>query len=271
VPKLLVTGMSGFLGAEVARRATGRGWVVTGTHHRRPVAVGGVTSVALDVRDAEAVAELFERVRPDAVVHTAYVKGGPASEATIVAGTAHVVTAARRQHARLVHMSTDLVFGGRAEPYGPHDRPDPVDDYGRAKAAAERLVGDDERAVVVRSSLLYSVTRPCPAVQMVTQAGPDSRFFVDEYRCPTLVEDVADGLVTLAANDATGVVHLNANEVVSRYDFACLIAAHTGMAIEIVTPGSASTHAIRRPGRVALTPSVLGYRNASEVLRPRSS
>ena len=168
-------------------------------------------------------------------------------------------------------MSTDVVFGGRTAPYATDDPPDPVDDYGLAKAAAERVVGEVERALIVRTSLLYSIARPCPVVQMVTDAGPDTRFFVDEYRCPTLVEDVADGLVRLAADDTTGIVHLNAAEVVSRYEFACLIAAHHGMAADAVTAGTGSTHTARRPRRVALIPSVPGCRDASEVLRPRSS
>ncbi len=245
--------------------------MVTGTFHQRPVEIAGATSVALDVRDAEAVAAVFDRARPDAVVHTAYVKGTETSETTIVAGTSHIAAAARRHGARLVHMSTDAVFAGRPEPYGVEDRVDPVDDYGRAKAAAERVAGGDGRAVIVRSSLLYSVVRPCPVVQMVTEAGPDSRFFVDEYRCPTLVEDLAVGLVRLAAEDTSGVVHLNAAEAVSRYEFACLIAAHYGMATDTVTAGTAAAYGAPRPGRLVLTPSVRGYRGVSEVLTRRSS
>lgn len=270
VSNLVVTGMSGFLGGEVARRAVARGWVVTGTHYRRANDIAGATSVALDVRDAGAVAALFERVRPDAVVHTAYVKDGPAREATIVDGTANIAAAARRYDVRMVHVSTDLVFGGRPEPYGVDDTPDPVDAYGRDKAAAERLV-PDERAVVVRSSLLYSIERACPAIEMVNESGVDRRFFVDEYRCPTVVEELAAGLVTLATDATTGVVHLNAAEVVSRYDFARLVAAHHGRAAETVQPGTLAAHPAPRPGRVALTPSVTGYRDVSEVLRPRSS
>jgi dTDP-4-dehydrorhamnose reductase len=269
VSHLFVTGMSGFLGSEVARRAVASGWIVTGTYYKQRIDIAGTTSVAVDIRDPEAVDAVFARTRPDAVVHTAYLRSGPASEATIVAGTLHVAAAARRRRARMVHMSTDLVFGGRAEPYGVDDRPDPVDDYGRAKAAAERLMGDSERAVIVRSSLLYSDVRPCPAVQMVTEAVPDRRFFVDEYRCPTLVEQLADGLVELAADETTGILHLNAGEVVSRYDFARLIAAHRGVAP--VAPGTAADYETPRPGRVALIPSVPGYVDVSEVLRPRSS
>jgi nucleoside-diphosphate-sugar epimerase len=60
VPHLLVTGISGFLGGEVARCAVAGGWSVTGTYHRRPIEITGATSVALDVRDSEGVAAVFD-------------------------------------------------------------------------------------------------------------------------------------------------------------------------------------------------------------------
>jgi dTDP-4-dehydrorhamnose reductase len=106
---------------------------------------------------------------------------------------------------------------------------------------------------------------------MVIGAGPNSRFFVDEFRCPTLVEELAAGLVALAGDETTGVVHANAAEVVSRYDFARLVAAHEGLAADAVRPGTLASHPAPRPGRVALVPSTTGYRNVSDVLRPRSS
>jgi dTDP-4-dehydrorhamnose reductase len=208
-------------------------------------------------------------VRPDAVVHTASVQHGQDSEATIVAGTANVAGAG--PDVRLVHVSTDMVFGGRPAPYGVDDAPDPIDEYGRAKATAEEMLAGHERAVVVRPSLLYSIERPCPAVAMVLEARTECHFFVDEYRCPTLVEDLAAGLVALAASTETGVVHLNAPEAVSRFEFARLVAAHYGVAVSEVQAGRAADHATPRPGRVVLVPSAGGYRGVRDVLTPRSS
>jgi dTDP-4-dehydrorhamnose reductase len=251
--------MSGFLGSEVTRQASARGWIVTGSHHRRPIVVAGVTSEPLDVRDPKAVAELFERARPDAVVHTAYVKAVPAAEATIVEGTAHVVAAARRHGVRLVHMSTDVVFGGRTAPYATDDRRSRRRLH-RGRRPTGRRGG---RARRHRAHLLYSIAAVSRAV--VTDAGPTRA-------SPT--SSLPDSSKTWLAGwrpTTRPHVRINAAEVVSRYEFACLIAAHHGMAADAVTAGTGSTHTARRPRRVALIPSMFGCRDASEVLRPRSS
>ena len=94
---------------------------------------------------------------PDVIVHTAYRRDGPTAQAVTVDGTAHVANAAVAQGARLLHLSTDVVFDGRAgRPYREPDRLCPVSDYGRAKTAAEHLVRTiAPGALIVRTSLIY--------------------------------------------------------------------------------------------------------------------
>src|SRR3954469_20076047 len=140
---LLVTGATGFLGGEVARQASARGWNV----------VGLAGSADFDIRDAEAVAAAFERSRPDRVIHTAYRQD---DRTVTFDGAVNVATAAARVNARLVHVSTDVVFSGRLHrPYRETDRPDPVTEYGQAKADAERAIADvAPGAAIVRTSLL---------------------------------------------------------------------------------------------------------------------
>ena len=128
-PRLLVTGGTGYLGA---RRRRGRRRRRMGRH---------APSVRrdLDVRDAAAVAAFVDRLRPDAIVHTAYVRDGPTARAVNVDGSAAVAAAAGS--ARLVHVSTDVVFDGRlGRPYREDDAASPITDYGRTKADAERAV-----------------------------------------------------------------------------------------------------------------------------------
>ncbi|MCB0957519.1 MAG: sugar nucleotide-binding protein, partial [Ilumatobacter sp.] len=104
--------------------------------------------------------------------------------------------------ARLVHMSTDMVFAGRAADYTEADPPDAVLDYGRWKAEAEAAVADAcPEAVLVRASLLYGTGRSSRAQEDVADvlAGRKAmRFFTDEYRCPTHAADVAAALVQVA-------------------------------------------------------------------------
>jgi dTDP-4-dehydrorhamnose reductase len=226
-PRLLVTGGSGYLGGEVVRRATAAGWSAVGTSFRSP------GPVPLDVRDRAAVDAVMAVVRPDAVIHTAYLQDGPQAWATNVDGTANVAGATAAARARLVHLSTDLVFDGRAgRPYREDDRVDPVLEYGRAKAAAELAVIEaDPSAVLVRTSLIYGgaeLSGHERRILEIADGDADLAFFTDELRCPVRVADLADALLAVVSSEAAGPLHLAGADGVSRYEFACLVAAANG-------------------------------------------
>jgi dTDP-4-dehydrorhamnose reductase len=219
-PALLVTGGSGYLGRAVAARARAAGWQVTAAGHTR----GGPPRV--DVRDAGAVRVVVDAVRPDAVIHTAYLQRGPEARDVIVAGSASVAAAAARAGARLVHLSTDVVFAGDAgRPYRESDPVSPVTDYGRAKAEAEREVAAaDPGAAIVRTSLIYGGPGRPPGPHERAAGEPGAVFYVDELRCPVQVDDLADALVELCRREAAGPLHMAGPDAVSRWEFAGLVA-----------------------------------------------
>lgn len=226
--KLLVTGGAGYLGSELCRQAVARGFEVLATRFSAPVPHG--RPVTLDIRDADAVQRVCMRHGPDAVVHTAYVQGGPAMESTIVRGSNAVAEAAHRCGARLVHLSTDLVFDGeQGAPYAEDAEPRPVSDYGAAKLEAERLVARAHPgALVVRTSLLYGKAEPGP--QELLAFRDDVAFYTDEIRCPTLVDELAAALLELAGrDDPSGPLHVAAPEAVSRYELARLLRVAHGL------------------------------------------
>jgi dTDP-4-dehydrorhamnose reductase len=195
----------------VARQATARGWEV--------IALRG--SAELDIRDSDAVAAAFERFRPDRVIHTAYRQS---DRSVTFDGAVNVATAAARVHARLVHVSSDVVFSGRHHrPYRENDPVDPITEYGRAKADAERAVAERAPgAAIVRTSLLL----PGPYVPAALE--PTYAFYDDEFRCPVAVEDVAGALIEVAHLPVVGPLHVAGADAISRYDLACLIAAAHG-------------------------------------------
>jgi dTDP-4-dehydrorhamnose reductase len=258
VGQLIVTGASGYLGQEVIRAALAAGWDVLGVaRHRR---VGGAAAWAtVDVRDERGMRELSERARPIAMIHAAYQRSGSDAATTIVEGSASVAAAAAVTGARLVHLSTDLVFGGRPAHYTESDVPAPVDDYGRWKTAAEAAVAlACPSAVFVRPSLLYGHVNLSP-VQDAVLAAVDGRqpmsFFTDEDRCPSHVTDVAAAVVALcspALAHVRGPLHLGGPEPLSRYEFACLVAAWAGRSPDLVRPGRQAELGQPRPGHVIL-------------------
>jgi dTDP-4-dehydrorhamnose reductase len=244
--QLLVTGGAGYLGSELCALALARGFDVLATQFRAPVPHG--RAVRLDVRDADAAQRVFLRHGPDVVVHTAYLQeDGP----TIVQGSAAVAAAAHRSGARLVHLSTDLVFDGeQGAPYGEDAEPRPVSAYGAAKLEAESVVARAHPgALLVRTSLLYGKPGPQEALAL----RDDIELFTDEIRCPTLVSELAAALIELAGLDVSGPLHVAAPEAVSRYELGRFLRARQGGDPDEVRGALAPRHG--RPRDVALDAS----------------
>jgi dTDP-4-dehydrorhamnose reductase len=211
----LVTGGCGYLGREVVRLAGEAGWDVRATWWRTPP--NGVADwIQGDVRDTEAMVRAADGM--DAVVHTAYVQ----SDAdVIVRGTAAVSEAAKGR--RFVHLSSDIVFDGTRGRYTEADPPSPINDYGRAKAEAEVVATALHGApTLVRTSLIYGGAEPGPQERLAREA---TRFFVDEFRSPVQVTDLAAAVLVLLAHEVTGPLHLAGADDVSRYDFGVLLGA----------------------------------------------
>lgn len=224
-----MVGGSGFLGLRITRQAQLAGHRVIATCHAGAPPAVGADWRRLDIRRRDDVTALARRARPDAVINAAYQKSGWAVTAD---GGAHVALAAAAAGARLVHVSSDVVFSGAAPSYDEASPPDPVTPYGAAKAAAETAVkAIAPGAVIARTSLIIGdgdSVHECLVHAMAAGTAPGV-LYTDEVRCPVHVSDLAAALLELAAGPHAGACHVAGPDPVSRHELGLLIAARDGL------------------------------------------
>jgi dTDP-4-dehydrorhamnose reductase len=239
--KLLVTGASGLLGSHVARQAVGRFDVLGLYQSFRPRDIPGRLE-PLDLADAPAVRARLDGFRPDLIVHCAALADADRAQREPdlarrlnVDVPATLAQAARRLGAKLLFVSTDLVFDGRkGAPYVEDDAPCPLSLYGQTKLDAERIVRAECHAwLIARTSLIVG---PSPRgnrgleekLGAVLREGRAVKLFVDEFRCPIAACDLAAAMLELADLPLTGVFHLVGSERLSRHEIGMRIARHFG-------------------------------------------
>lgn len=254
----LITGAGGFLGAHVLADAFARaqarasfagplGSPVVGTCRRPDEAPhfttprDGARWIAADLERDGAAAALLEELAPTHVVHcaanssvTACERAPDAARRLNTALPREVARWCAGRGARLVHVSTDLVFGRDAPPaagFAEEQPPAPVSVYGRTKADAESAVLDAcAEALVVRLPLLYgnSGGRGRGASDWLLEEvdrGAVPALFVDEWRTPLEVTNAAEALIELLFGDERGILHVAGPDRVSRHELGLWVLA----------------------------------------------
>lgn len=223
--RILITGGSSYLGQHLVPRAlqrTAESQDVIYTYYSRdPLALANGRQ--LDVRDGQSVATLLDEVRPHTIIHTVG-SNRPAEtmEAVIRQGTSWITGAAAHHKARLIHISTDVVFDGQNAPYREGDPPNPIHAYGRAKADAESTVKRHSDHVIVRTSLIYGLEKMDRGTAWMVEAlraGRPVTLFTNQIRNPIWVEALCDALMELAASEYRGILHVAGSQQLSRAAF----------------------------------------------------
>ena len=244
LPPTLVLGGSGLLGVHVLEAATATGRRVVSAGRHPPGDRAGAEHAPFDALDGNALEALLERLSPDRVINCcALSRGGDCEEDAPLAARLNAALPealgrwAARTGARLVHVSTDLVFGGephRSTGYREEDPPGPLCVYGKSKAAGEvALLGANPAALVVRLPLLFGDSRgrglgASDSLLAGLERGERPPLFVDEYRTPLAVEEAAVALVELAGRELAGLLHVAGPERVSRYQLGRMVLSGAG-------------------------------------------
>jgi dTDP-4-dehydrorhamnose reductase len=276
--RVLLIGGAGLVGRHV-RKALGDREVTT-TFHRDPVEGG----VELDITDAAAVRALIEKVRPDTIVVAAadpYVEAcerDPDGTWRVNVEAPAVIQLAAPA-ATLVVFSSEYVFDGTAGPYRETDRVAPLNAYGLQKVALEELTRFAPRHLVLRVSGVFGEEsrRKNFVWQLVDKLRAGATFEVpsDQLITPTDAASLGTTVVALLDRGATGTFHAAGPEVMSRVDFAKLIARAFGLPEDKIIPRPTAELKLRakRPVSAGLSDSKLrtvlghGLRPADEGLR----
>ncbi len=252
----LIVGGSGLVGGAL-RHALERARIAAAITRFRGERDG---AIELDVRDEGSVRACVRRVHPDLVFLAVNNPGGvdrcedrpDEADALHVQGTRHVTEAAADCGATLVFYSTDYVFDGTAAPYAEEDRPRPLNHYGRAKLAAERIIHDLTPAhLIIRTTAVFGWDRSSRNLAMQVwerlQSGGTMRVPNDQQCTPTLADDLAEVSVRLVERNVRGVVHVVGRDRMVRAQMAKALAQAMGLDPDRIIPVPTAESGQRAP------------------------
>lgn len=248
-PVALITGAAGLIGGYLVRSAPR--WVPDWE-------VRGVTRAEADLADRAQVQRLWDRHRPDLVIHcaalsrTGHCEQDPA-RARLINVEATRILADLARDVPFIFLSTDQVFDGAKGQYVEADAVHPLNVYGQTKVEAEGVVFENPNHAVVRIALTAgtSPTRDRSFVEDMVRAaakGASLTLFTDEFRCPMPAGALVRALWEFGVQRRPGLYHLGGHERLSRWEIGELVAARFPALRSSIQPGSvADYHGPPRP------------------------
>lgn len=239
--RVLVTGGSGLLGAEIVRQLqqTGADEVFAGYNEHTPRA-GNL--IHLDLTRIQDISTIIQKVRPNVILHTAAVTDVDLCEqkpelANLVNGeaTKRIGEAAGTLNSYVVYVSTDYVFDGKTGSYREDAAPHPVNLYGESKLLGEMTLKESgTRHCIARTSVVYGCGREHRSnfakwVLKQLQSRQPVRVLKDHFASPTLNQNLAGMLIETAMKRLEGTIHLAGATRIDRYNFALQIAQAFGL------------------------------------------
>jgi len=239
--KILITGSNGLLGQklvsllylkpEITLIATARG-------ANRDEIYEDYIYESMDITSEENVLAVFRKHKPDAVIHTAamtHVDQCELNKETCVDqninAVNHIVKACKEVGAFLLHVSTDFIFDGTRGPLTEEEIPNPVNYYGWTKWEAEKAVEKSGlQWAIARTVLVFGVVQDMSRSNIVLwvknnlEQKKEINVVNDQWRTPTLAEDLAMGCWLIVQKKATGIFNISGEEMLSPYDLAHTVA-----------------------------------------------
>lgn len=231
--KILITGSNGLLGQKLIE-------ALKNQHEILATSIGGCIISdttgflyqSLDITDRNSISNTFENFNPDVVINTAAMTDVDGCEEkkelcdkVNVAAVANLRDECEKYKAHLIHISTDFIFDGEDGPYSETDEPNPLSYYGLSKLKSEQLLYDSTiNWTILRTIILYGTAENLQRNNIVLwgrKALKESKplnIIDDQFRSPTLAEDLAKACVLAIEKQATGIFNASGKDFMSIFE-----------------------------------------------------
>jgi len=280
--KILVTGSNGLLGQKLISLLDNDSTinlVATARHHLSYPLSRGIYS-PLDITRQDDVQRVMALHKPDVIINTAAMTQVDQCETekeacwlANVTAVEYLVRACERFGSRLIHISTDFIFDGSHGPLAENELPGPVNFYGESKLAGEQIVQQSKlQWSIIRTVLVYGITTDLSRSNIVLwvkkslEEGKTIKVVNDQWRTPTLAEDLAMGCYLIATKNATGIYHISGEEMMTPLDIAIKTAEYFNLDQKLIkaTDSSKFKQPAARPLKtgfnISKAKTALGYK-----------
>lgn len=263
---VLVTGSNGLLGQKITEKIINEGGVnlvATSKGINRFPTEDRYVYAEMDILNAEQVREVIEKYKPDAIIHTAAMTNVDTCEnqkelayQLNVVAVQTLVSLCETYNIQLVHLSTDFVFDGEDGPYDELSAPNPLSYYGRTKLMAEEVIKNSSaKWAILRTIIVYGIVSDMSRSNIVLWAkgalekGEPLKVVNDQWRMPTLAEDLADISLLAVAHNAQGVYNASGKDMMSIAELVYRVADFWRLDKSLITEVSGATlnQAAKRP------------------------
>ncbi|WP_256011347.1 SDR family oxidoreductase [Desertivirga xinjiangensis] len=255
---ILVTGSNGLLGQKLTSLICGSGranLIATSRGANRNPLSEGYLYVQMNISEQSQIKEVISTYKPDVVINTAaitnvdicHIQRELCTQVNVTA-VEHLAKICKELNIHLIHLSTDFVFDGNAGPYSEDALPNPLSFYGESKVQAEQVIRDSGcKWAIIRTILVYGITASSSRSNIVLWAksslekGAPIKVVNDQWRMPTLAEDLAEGCLLTAEKEATGIFHISGKDMMSVYELVQQVGAFWNLDTSLIQPVSSAT------------------------------
>ncbi len=265
---ILITGANGLLGQKLVELLVQQSTVdliATAKGENRLPNSAGYRYVSLDITNSGEVNTVFDTYQPDVVIHTAAMTNVDTCETDHigcellnVTAVAYLIEACQKHDTFLCHLSTDFIFDGTDGPYTEEAIPNPISVYGASKLRAEKLLETSSiRWAIARTVLVFGIVSDMSRTNIILwvkkslEEGNQINVVTDQFRTPTLAEDLAMGCWLIAHKEAQGIFNISGSDFLTPYEMAIKTANFYGLPVELIKQADSSTFSqpAKRPPR----------------------